>query len=134
MSAFAADNTPLVPLRPVKHRPRRPLPRNRVLLSSRHKLLLEAASPETGKAAGIDTAFAASAGGITATVLAVGAAAVVIGVALSDSGGGDDPAPPVTAHRLNEYFYPGYLERYIEKYYAKKAWPECRPNQAFSRI
>ncbi|KHT61607.1 hypothetical protein RJ45_22115 [Photobacterium gaetbulicola] len=53
-------------------------------------------SQETGKAAGIDTAFAASAGGITATVLAVGAAAVVIGVALSDSGGGDDPAPPVT--------------------------------------
>ncbi|MBY5947442.1 hypothetical protein KUW02_19440 [Photobacterium rosenbergii] len=56
----------------------------------------QAATPETGKAAGIDTAFAASAGGITATVLAVGAAAVVIGVALSDSGGGDDPAPPVT--------------------------------------
>ena len=57
---------------------------------------VEAAKQETGKAAGIDTAFAASAGGITATVLAVGAAAVVIGVALSDSGGGDDPAPPVT--------------------------------------
>ncbi len=57
---------------------------------------VEAANQETGKAAGIDTAFAASAGGITATVLAVGAAAVVIGVALSDSGGGDDPAPPVT--------------------------------------
>ncbi|PSU33417.1 hypothetical protein C9I99_13380 [Photobacterium lutimaris] len=60
------------------------------------KASVEAASQETGKAAGIDTAFAASAGGITATVLAVGAAAVVIGVALSDSGGGDDPAPPVT--------------------------------------
>ena len=57
---------------------------------------VETAAQETGKAAGIDTAFAASAGGITATVLAVGAAAVVIGVALSDSGGGDDPAPPVT--------------------------------------
>lgn len=57
---------------------------------------MKAGSQETGKAAGIDTAFAASAGGITATVLAVGAAAVVIGVALSDSGGGDDPAPPVT--------------------------------------
>ncbi|MGF1737279.1 hypothetical protein [Photobacterium satsumensis] len=60
------------------------------------KASVEAASQETGKAAGIDTAFAASAGGITATVLAVGAAAVVIGVALSDSGGGDDPAPPAT--------------------------------------
>ncbi|WP_255526961.1 hypothetical protein [Photobacterium sp. BZF1] len=56
----------------------------------------QTATQETGKAAGIDTAFAASAGGITATVLAVGAAAVVIGVALSDSGGGDDPAPPAT--------------------------------------
>jgi len=51
---------------------------------------------KTGTAAGIDTAMAASAGGLTATVLAVGVAAVVIGVALSDSGGGDDPAPPVT--------------------------------------
>lgn len=51
----------------------------------------------TGKAAGIDTAMAASAGGITATVLAVGVAALVVGVAVSDTGGGDDPAPPVTA-------------------------------------
>lgn len=56
----------------------------------------QSAASSSGKAAGIDTALAASAGGITATVLAVGAAAVVIGVALSDSGGGDDPAPPVT--------------------------------------
>ena len=51
---------------------------------------------DKGKAAGIDTAMAASAGGLTATVLAVGVAAVVVGVALSDTGGGDDPAPPVT--------------------------------------
>ncbi|MEJ2763328.1 hypothetical protein VV869_05030 [Photobacterium sp. MCCC 1A19761] len=51
---------------------------------------------KTGKAAGIDTAMAASAGGITATVLAVGVAALVVGVAVSDTGGGDDPAPPVT--------------------------------------
>ncbi|MCW8328259.1 hypothetical protein MD588_05500 [Photobacterium sp. SDRW27] len=49
-----------------------------------------------GTAAGIDTAMAASAGGLTATVLAVGVAAIVIGVAVSDTGGGDDPAPPVT--------------------------------------
>ena len=56
-----------------------------------------AASSSTGTAAGVDTALAASAGGLTATVLAVGVAAVVIGVAVSDSGGGDDPAPPVTA-------------------------------------
>ena len=55
-----------------------------------------AEATEKGKAAGIDTAMAASAGGLTATVLAVGVAAVVVGVALSDTGGGDDPAPPVT--------------------------------------
>lgn len=55
------------------------------------------AAASKGTAAGIDTAFAASAGGITATVVAVGVAAIVIGVAVSDSGGGDDPAPPVTA-------------------------------------
>lgn len=55
------------------------------------------ATKQAGKAAGIDTAMAASAGGITATVLAVGVAALVVGVAVSDTGGGDDPAPPVTA-------------------------------------
>jgi len=56
----------------------------------------QATAEATGTAAGIDTALAASAGGLTATVLAVGVAAIVIGVAVSDTGGGDDPAPPVT--------------------------------------
>ncbi|MGF1730528.1 hypothetical protein [Photobacterium kasasachensis] len=56
----------------------------------------QATSEVKGTAAGIDTALAASAGGLTATVLAVGVAAIVIGVAVSDTGGGDDPAPPVT--------------------------------------